>query len=286
MNKQKIAILTDSGTDVPKAYIEKYGIFVAPLMINYSYGSFKDGVEINAQSVYDGLEKEIPKTSLPTGDVILGIMDKIISDGYNSLFVITISSGLSGTYNMIRLLTKERPQLDTRLIDTKNIGIGAGMTVIYATELIENGLDIDSIDKELRLAAENTKVYFCLGTLEYLAKGGRIGKVTAVVGQLLGVKPIISCDDDGEYYTVQRVRGSEKALHSLIKLATDYAGKGYKYSLAIAHGGAPELLQTVKKQVMNLVEGAKVYIEGEVSPALGVHTGPKLIGIGIQLYQN
>lgn len=281
MNKHKIAILTDSGTDVPKQFDESRGVFTVPLAIRYSYGTFLDGVDIDATEVYDSLAAEVPTTSLPSGEEIVNTLQRIRDVGYENVLIVTISSGLSGTYGMMRLMAKEMPGLKWRAVDTKNIGIGAGLSVIRAVQLIEQGLELDEVEKQLVESAANTKVFFSLATLEYLAKGGRIGKVTATVGSLLAIKPVISCNEDGVYYTVERVRGRHQSLQETIRHATAYA-ENYRFNLALAHGAALEELETMKSMMGALLDRADNVYEGHISPALGVHTGPGLLGIGVQ----
>ena len=248
MKNDKIAILIDSCTDVPKRYIDKYGMYVVPLSINYSFGQFQDGVNITAQEVYDNFSKEIPTTSLPTGETIMSQLIKIKQDGFKKVVVITISSGLSGTNNMIKQMAKEVPELDCRIIDTKNIGIGAGLTAILAGNLVEQGLDIDEIEARLNKSVPDTKIFFCVSTLEYLQKGGRIGLVAAVMGTALGIRPIISCNEDGVYYTVKKARGRKKVINEALNIALNH-GKGHKFNLAIAHGDALEEAEAIYNEL-------------------------------------
>ena len=282
MSKQSsIAILTDSGTDVPVEFARTHNIFTLPLSIQFSDGLYLDGVTITPEEVYRRLPHEIPKTSLPSSEGILHTLQQIRESGYDTLFIITISSALSGTFNLMRLTARDVPELDCRLIDTRNIGIGAGFTVMRAAEMIADGASADEIEAKLQELVKSTKVFFCLPTLEYLAKGGRIGRVTATVGSLLDVRPIISCNEDGIYYTVQKARGAVRALSATLQNAKDYAAN-HVCHLAIAHGGVPELAAHVEAQLAGLISSAKSYVRTQVSPALGVHTGPGLIGVGVQ----
>lgn len=283
-NNNNIAILIDSGTDVPKEYIEKYGMYVAPLSINYSFGQFQDGVNITAQEVYDNFSKEIPTTSLPTGEIIMEQLQRIQQQGYKKVIAVTISSGLSGTNNMVRQMAKEVPELDCRIIDTKNIGIGSGLTAMLAGQLIEQGLDIDNIEKRLIKSSADTRLLFCVATLEYLKKGGRIGLVSAVMGTALGIRPIIACNEDGIYYTVKKVRGRKKVISEALELALKHA-EGYRYNLAIAHGDALEEAKAIYENIKSKLPNCENIFMGQISPALVVHTGPGLIGIGVQLIE-
>lgn len=280
---EKIAIITDSGTDVPKKYVDKYNMYVVPLIVNYNNKSYKDVVDIDIDTICDRLKEEIPTTSLPSIDDIMETFEKVISDGYDKAIVITISSGLSGTYNAMRIASESfEERLETMLIDTKNIDIGAGFSAIRAGELIEQGCSFDEIKEKLDDAIKNTKVYFCVKTLEYLRKGGRIGLVASVVGTALDLKPVMSCNEDGVYYVVSKARGRKKSLKKALSEAVDYSKKYNKYNVAVvnvqAEDEAKEIENSIKKEFPNV---ENVFV-GSISPTLAVHTGPGLIGVGVQ----
>lgn len=285
MNKQKIAILADSGCDVPQEIVDRYDIRVIPLKIIFSDGEYIDKETITAEEVYEKMEYEIPKTSLPDGAAIEKILDEIKQEGYEKVIAVTISSGLSGTYNMIRMIADEYQGLDIYVIDTKNIGIGSGLTAVEAAIQANQDTPWEKLNQRLADHVEKAKVYFHVPTLEYLQKGGRIGLVASVLGSMLNLKPIISCNDDGIYYTVAKVRGKSKSLAKTIDLAVEFAGNAKKYNLAVAFGGnqvkeqAEKIGEELKKRLPNFNE---LFI-GQVSPALGVHTGPGLIGIGVYI---
>lgn len=280
----KIAILTDSGTDVPKEYIDKYGIYVLPLGINYEAVSYKDRVDITPEQVIDRLEIEVPKTSLPNISETLATLRSIRDAGISEIIAITISSGLSGTFNMIRTMSHELDGLDVRLIDTKNIGIGAGMTVIRAAELTDTDLSLDEIEKKLLKSLPTTKVFFCVDTLKYLQKGGRIGLVTAAVGTLLGIRPVISCNDDGVYYTVKKARGAKQALQTAVEQVVEMTKGAKRFNLLVAHGGAESIARQLGETLCERLPNFEKFVFAPVSPALVVHTGPGLVGVGVQIY--
>ncbi|MGI6499169.1 MAG: DegV family protein [Oscillospiraceae bacterium] len=279
---ERIAVLVDSGTDVPDQYIEQYHMYTLPLLINYADGEYQDKIDITAQEVYDRLETEVPTTSLPSMERIHQAFDEIIAAGYQKLIVVTISSGLSGTYNALRLVSQSYPQLDTFLLDTKNIGIGAGFLAIAAGECIQHGMPFEAIVAKLTEIVPQTKIFFCVKTLEYLKKGGRIGTVPYVFGTALNLRPIISCNADGVYYTARLVRGRTHPWHKALELAATFADQFASYHVAIADGGAPDVAEAVAKEIATAFPRAKCVFRGSVSPALVVHTGPGLIGIGVQ----
>ena len=282
MNKEKIALLVDSGVDVPEKLVKKYNMYVAPLKIIYSDKEYSDGVDITAEEVYSRLETEIPSTSLPSGEEIQGLFDKIKSDGYNKVLAVTISSGLSGTYNAIKNIADQQDDLEIFVLDTKNIAIASGFNAIQAAEYIKEGMSFDLLTKTVSANILNSRVFFCVDTLEYLQKGGRIGLVSAILGSTIGLKPIISCNEEGIYYTADKIIGRKRSLKKALDLAVDFIGDSKKYNIGVVHGDAEkdgdDLLVSLKSKLPNF----SIAAEGQISPALGVHTGPGTIGIVVQ----
>ncbi len=277
---KNIAILVDSGTDVPQEYIDKYGIYILPLVIQYSTGVYHDRVNITGQQVLENLETEIPKTSLPSVGEAMDLIQRIRDDGFQQVIAVTISSGLSGTHHMLKMVAAEFPDMDIRVIDTKNISIGAGIAAIRAGELIAQGKTLDEITEILDRLIPQTKVFFSLDTLKYLQKGGRIGRVTATMGTMLGIRPIISCNEEGIYYTVKKARGVKASMDCAIEQVLK-AAEGYDHPrLFIAHVGAADRAQQMT-EILKEHFGDNI-IFSDVSSALMVHTGPGLVGVGIQ----
>ena len=283
MTSEKIAILVDSGCDVPETIAQADNLYVIPLKIIYQNAEYTDKLDITAEEIYDRLPIEIPKTSLPEGAYIQKIFEQIVADGYEKVLAITISSGLSGTFNSVRLVAQDFPSLETFMFDTKNIGIGAGVHAIRAAELITSGSSFDAITKVLTNEVKCSKIFFSVATLEYLQKGGRIGLVSSIVGTMLNLNPIISCNDDGIYYTVAKSRGRKKSLEKAAKLVKDFVGNHQKVRLFVAHGNAAKeallLVDALKASIPQAIE----VLYGQISPALVVHTGPGLIGIGAHI---
>ncbi|HSK69497.1 MAG TPA: DegV family protein [Candidatus Limnocylindria bacterium] len=282
MEDRKIAILVDSGTDVPGDFIREHNIFVAPLKIIFSDGEYDDRVNITPKEVYDRLEQEIPKTSLPDPGYVHGLFERIKEQGYGTVLVITISSNLSGTHNLLRVAAQEHPELDVHMVDTKNIGIGAGLQAMLAARLVREGAPLEDILAKLRESIKESRIYFCLDTLEYLAKGGRIGKVSALLGSVLHLVPVISCNPDGIYETVAKVRGNAHAVARAVSLVVAHAARHARFAVAVAYGSAQAEAMKVLAELRQLLPRCEQFIQTDVSPALGVHTGPGLIGIAIQ----
>lgn len=283
MDKEKIAILVDSGTDTPQELLDQDHVFMIPLKIIYKDREYTDKVDITADEILARLPVEIPSTSLPEGEQIMSIFEKIREAGYQKVLAVTISSGLSGTYNAVRLLAEQFSDLDTFVLDTKNIGIAAGLQAIRANELIESGMKWQELIVELEKEVLNNKVFFNVATLEYLKKGGRIGLVSAIIGNALKIQPIISCNDEGVYYTVGKARNRKKSLEKTLKYVKDFVGNHTDFRLAVAHGDALADAEWMKKQLKTEFPQVKEILFGEISPALVVHTGPGLLGIGVQI---
>lgn len=282
MNKDKIAILVDSGSDVPAELVKEYNMYIAPLTIIYKDGEYTDGVDITAEDVYTRLEEEIPSTSLPSGEKIQNLFDQIKADGYNKVLAVTISSGLSGTYNIIRMLAESQEDLEIFVVDTKNISIASGFNAIQAAQYIKEGMDWETLTTKVNDNVTNSKVFFCVDTLKYLQKGGRIGLVASVLGSALNLKPIISCNDDGIYYTVSKVRGRKRSLSEAMKLAIEFIGDSKEYNLGVVHAAAEDEADGIRESLTTTLPEAKILVNGPISPALGVHTGPGAIGIVVQ----
>lgn len=283
MNKEKIALLVDSGTDVPKEIMEQYGIYMVPLQIIYKERTYTDKIDITPEEVYARFSEEVPSTSLPDGKTIQEIMNQIKGDGYEKLVIVTISSGLSGTYNVMRLLGEAEKDLEVFVLDTKSIGIGAGLQGIRAAELIAAGTPWKTLIAQLQEEVTQNKVLFNVGTLEYLQKGGRIGLVSSIIGTALKLNPTISCNEEGVYYTVAKSRGRKRSIDKLVEIAEEFVKGHSEFRFAVAQGDAMEEGLQLKEKLEQRFPNAKEILFGTISPALVVHTGPGLLGMGIQV---
>jgi DegV family protein with EDD domain len=270
---EKIALLVDSAMDTPKEILDKGGIFIAPLNIIYKNETFLDRVEITPMEVYNRLEIEIPTTSLPTLPYVENLISDIKTQGYDKIACLTISSGLSGTHNALRLILEDHPEIESFIVDTKNIGMGAGIQAAYLKNEIDNGTSFT----ELKTIA----IYFSIPTLEYLKKGGRIGLVSSFIGTALNLNPIISCNEDGVYYTVSKARGRTKSLNKILEQIEKVASGLQSYDLAISYGMDVEEAKKLTVKLKEALPNYRYLYSGDVSPVLGVHSGPGIIGIAI-----
>ncbi|MFC6322445.1 DegV family protein [Companilactobacillus baiquanensis] len=280
---EKIAVLVDSCCDIPEEYLQKDGVYEIPMQIIYKDKTYLDRVNISAVEVYDDLESEIPKTSLPSGEEIQKTLDKIYNDGYTHIISISISSGLSGTYNFLKVLLDEDGRFTYTSFDTKQVAVAAGLIAVGTKDAIDSGIVYERVLEKTKRMIDNTVVYFCIPTLEYLRAGGRIGLVTSVVGSMLKLAPIITCNSDGIYTTAAKARGMKRGQKMMLDMVSKFIGDHKDYLLAVGHG-ADEVSGGHMMALLDSkgINGKKEFF-GQVGPALGVHTGPGLVGVGVCL---
>jgi DegV family protein with EDD domain len=278
MFKDKIAIITDTACDISDELLEKHSIYMVPLRIVFENAEYKDRVEISPERVYELLEDEIPKSSLPLPQDIIKVLDDIVAKGYTDAIFVTISSGLSGTNNMVRLMAEEyKDRLNIEVVDSLSLSLGLGFQVLECARIVKETGSIQKAVNSMHQFGKSMSAIYVVKTLEYLRKGGRIGKVEGTVGDLLRIKPIIGINDEGVYYTVHKARGRKRSMDKMIAyLRETYKDK--KINIGIAQGMAleeAEKLLEALKSALNIKESRIV----QISPVLGMHTGPGLVGV-------
>jgi DegV family protein with EDD domain len=277
----KIALITDSSCDLPAEILKEHSIFTLPLRVIYGDKEYRDGVDISPQEVYDRMPDEIPKTSMASPSDCSNLLESLRNQGIKHILSINISSGLSGTFDMIKMISKDFPDLNIIAIDSKSLSIGLGFMVHEAAKMIAEGLKIDEVKEKILSIREKIKLFYCLPVLEYLKKGGRINTVAATIGDIMDIKPIISINEEGKYYSHAKVRGRRKSLDKLVEIAKEIS-EGHTVRLAVMHGSAEKEAQKIKDTLSKL-PNVKDIIFGQIGPALGVHTGPGLVGVCVYI---
>ena len=283
-NPEKIALLTDSTADLTPAMREGKPIYVVPLKIRCDDGEFSDGVDIFAQDVYDRLHRgELPRTSLPEGGVLSDTLDQIRADGYEKVIAVMLSGGLSGTCNLVRVQAEQRDDLDIAVFDSRSGSLGIGIIVLQLWEEIQAGADWDKlIHERVPHLVDNTFPFFSVDTLEYLRRGGRIGRITALAGTMLSIKPIITFSEDGQLQSIAKVRGRKQVQDKIVELLRSKFRAGKRYNLGVANGGAPaEMAELSEKMRARFPDFVHCW-EGAMDATLSVYIGDGVIGGGIQ----
>lgn len=279
MNSAKTAIMVDSGCDISQEFIEQYDIKVLRLKVLYGDRMYSDGLDIDPLEVYRRFPQEIPTTSTPNMYEVSELVNEIKSEGYEKIIGITISSGLSGTYNAVAMAFEEE-DIETFAFDTKNISIGAGLLAMWAAKKLSEGWTFEVVKHGLNDKINDSKVFFYMDTLDYLRKGGRISPAVAIVGKALNLKPIISCNEKGTYYTVSKIRGQHKGLEKLMDSLKDYIGDKKAY-LAIMNGDGTRYLDIIRARIKEMFPQCEVVVDKQITATMAIHTGPGLIGVGV-----
>ena len=283
MNTAKIAIICDSGTDVPTWFAKEHDVRIVPLGITYSDGiTLRAGVDITESEVVARFAQEIPTTSLPSPQDIRDAFDQARADGYERAVMVTISSGLSSTNQTSHLIASQLEDFPVIVIDTLSIGVAAGLVVMAAAEMVESGVPFETLEDKLNLLSKFTKVFFCVKDLKYLRKGGRIDALTYRIGSVLNIKPIIWCDEVGYYRTYRKGRGWERTLKQEFKCIQEFAEQNVRSRLAVACTDASKCFEMVEGWMREGVPNIVEIVRAGISPALLVLTGPELVGMAVQ----
>lgn len=285
MNSQKIAILSDSCCDLPQSMARERGFFLVPLRILTSNGEYADGIDIFSSDVYRRLDAgEILRTSLPLGATVEHTLDAIRDAGYEKVIALMLSSGLSGTYNLLRVTAEQRSDLEIAVFDTKSGSLGVGAVIFQLLEDIEGGMSWGELihTRTPRLLA-NTYPFFSVDTLEYLHRGGRIGRITAMAGTMLNIKPILSFAEDGQLSSVAKVRGMKQVQEKYIELIRTRKDGHKRFNLAVAHGGAGPAMSELRRRMEAEFPGFDHFWAGEIGATLSVYIGPGVLGAAIML---
>ncbi|WP_286906449.1 DegV family protein [Clostridium sp. UBA1652] len=275
---EKIALITDTTSDLPQDIIEKYNIKILPFRIIYKDREYKDKYEITPKEVYDNFEKEIPTSSLPLAQDMEDLYDELEKEGYTHAIAITLSSGLSGISNALRLVSENHDNIESFVYDSKTISWGEGILVKKCAELIEQGKDFNYIKNILPELRKKVKLFFVVGTLEYLRKGGRIGRISGTIGDLLNLKPIVAVDDEGRYFTHSKVRGRKQSLNKMVNIVKEIVNDK-EHDIIVLNGCSDEDCKYMIDQFEKIDNVSSVNYGGDISPVSGVHSGPGLVGV-------
>ncbi len=278
---EKIAVFVDSCCDIPQEYLDKEGVFELPMQIIYKDRDYLDRVNITADEVYEHLPVEIPKTSLPSGDSIERSLDEAFANGYTKIISISISSNLSGTFNFLNTFLEDDDRFTYHAFDTKQVAIGAGLIAVAAKDLIDIGMSFNEVVDAVKKICTQSLTLFCIPTLTYLRAGGRVGLLSSVIGGALKLAPIITCNEEGIYTSAGKARGMKRGQKIMRDRVKEFIGDHENYILAVAHGAD----EKAGGNMLAMLEEARIHGDKEffeqVGPALGVHTGPGLVGVAV-----
>ncbi|MPQ42935.1 DegV family protein [Clostridium tarantellae] len=283
--KEKIALITDTGGDLTIKELKDNNIFLSPFIIRYGEKEYKDTLEISPKEIYERLHIEMPSSSLPNLLDFDNLLTNLENQGYTNVIVITISTGLSGTYNSLRLVCENHPNLKSFVYDSKGLTVIEGQLVLKVAELIRNGLDFEQIVNLIPKIRAKFNGYFTIDTLEYLQRGGRIGRVASSIGTLLQIKPIIGVAKDGVLYTHLKARGKKKALAKMTELLKEVLFK-HKCNVWVLEGGAEEEARDYMEKHIKGLNNIEKLSFGFIGPICGMNTGPGLVAVVYEILDN
>lgn len=274
-------IVTDTAADLTEQEIQDWGVHVIPLLIQFPDGEVSSS-NITPDAFYDRLRAmvpSIPTTSQPSPDKFMTLY-KQARDRGEDVLSIHISSGLSGTYNAALLAARQVGDMDGAVWDSQTLSPGLRFQVWAAVMAARAGWSKERIVERLTAIRAATEAVFTLDTLEYLARGGRIGRVQALAGSILHIKPVIKVDKhDGKYGTIGRGRTIDQSIKSIVNYLSGVYGSQPVWATVI-HGQFAEKAETLTAALRAQLNIGKLD-SLRISPVLGVHTGPGVVGVGV-----
>jgi DegV family protein with EDD domain len=272
-----IAIVVDSTADLPPERARELGIAVVPLIVRFGERVFRDGVDLTPSAFLVELTSSpvSPSTSQPAVTDFQTVFQSAL-DGGKDVVCLTIASALSGTHNAARLAAEavDPSGSRVRVIDSGTVSGHLGLVTIEAARAAAAGATADEVEATVRSLLARSQIYVVLDTLEYLQKGGRIGRAQALVGSILSVKPIVTVQD-GTVVPLERVRTWRKALDRIVELGREKAPLA---ALALYHAGNPNDAKQVADRLADLVPPDRLLF-GEIGPVVATYGGPGLVGI-------
>lgn len=276
---EKIALITDSACDMDNETISKYNIRILPFKIIYKHRQYTDKVDITPEEIYGNMKNEIPKSSLPSMEDIDEVYKKLEEENYTHVIAIVISSGLSGTYNAFKLISERFVGIKTYIFDSKSTSVCEGIILKKCGELMEVGKSFEEIVQNIPQIKRKLHFFFVFGTLEYARKGGRIGRISGTIGEILDIKPIVGFDEEyGQCFTYGKVRGRNKSLNKLVELGEEISERK-KCDAYIVHGNSEVDAKKVYDILRKNPNIENVYLVGQISAIVGVYSGPGTVGV-------
>ena len=274
-----IAVVTDSTADLPAALLARYPIAMVPLVVNWDGQTYRDKLDLSTAEFYRRLRtsRSLPKTGAPSLAAFESAFREQL-EGHGGVICINLAAKLSGTFEVARRAAQTVDPTRIGVVDSGSVSICTAWLVELAAQSAEQGLELEAIVGQLEDARKRLRILALLETLEFLQRGGRIGRAAALAGTLLSVKPILSVKD-GEVAPLERVRTMNGAVRRLVELVV---GLGPVERLGVIDGDAAANAAEVARQLHAHFPDLAID-RGELGPVVGTHGGPGVVGIGILL---
>ena len=278
LTAENTAVVLDSTADFPEAAQRFPNLRIVPLYVRFGDESFEDYVEMTPDRFYERLRtaSELPTTSQPTPADFLAVYEEL-APSYEHILSLQISSTLSGTFASAQTAAEQLGGGKVRVIDTRTVSASIGLLALGVQRRLERGTTNEEIDAFVECYQRKHMLLFTVNTLDYLAKGGRIGRAAALAGNLLNVKPILTIRD-GEVVPLKRVRGNAKAFAEFRALFESTSTDSPALKVGIAHAAAPERLDALRALVEHVRPHAQIEIATTLGAVVGTHAGPGTVG--------
>lgn len=274
-----ITIVTDTTAGLPRELTNQLEIPVLPQIVIFGEKSFRDDTELDTATFLKLLKASpnLPKTSAPPPPLYYPIFEKAVNNG-ETIICIHPSSKLSGTVRSAQVASQDFPKADIRIVDTQTIACNLGTLVLLANKWAKENIDKNLLLTRLDELITRSRIYILVDTLEYLHKGGRIGGAKALVGEMLQVKPILTIKN-GQVEPFEQQRTKRRALIRLVEIAKEQCPAGEDSHLCVMHADALPEAESLANELKDVLAIKEIPIY-EVPPAIVVHAGPKVLGLG------
>ncbi len=275
-----VRVVTDSTCDLPQELAREWDVTVVPLHVNFGEQSFRDGVDLDSEEFFRRLPeaKEMPKSSQPSVGEFQRVYEEL-AETTDQILSIHLSSGFSGTVESARQAARALGDRCTvEVIDSTTVSMAMGLAVLAAARAARDGAELDACAEAARSTLRRLRLAITVDTLEYLRRGGRIGRAASFFGGILRIKPILTVRD-GEAFPLGRVRTRRKALEEIVKISLE---GGAIVEAAVLHATTPEDARFLSEEVSRRFPDVTVH-QGRFGPVLGVHGGPGIIGVAVVL---
>jgi DegV family protein with EDD domain len=276
MTTHSVAIVTDSTADLPPELARSHGITVVPLTLNFEGKGLLDGVDIRPDEFYRRLPSATmhPTTSQPAPGRFAEVYRALLAE-HDEVVSIHISKKLSGTYESARQAADMTDAKRVRVVDSELVSMSLGLITLAAANLASSGSDAKSVESKVLDMRSQVHTYFSVATLEFLRRGGRIGRASALLGSVLQLKPVL-CIRDGLVTPLERVRTFERALNRVVELARE-VDRGQGVCVIVGHADAEADAERIGRELDSIAETLMIQPLG---PVVGAHAGPGVVGVG------
>ncbi len=279
-----VAVVTDTCASIPTSVAEELDLEVVAYYIHHANGTWRDSVDITPQEFYEWLPQaqELPTTANPGPGDYLKAFENAANKGHTEILSVHLSSQVSGAYQaglIARDMTlARRPDLRIEIVDTRQVSMVHGWATIEAARAARSGADLAQATQIARHVADAGWMFMAADTLKYLYMGGRIGRAKHLVGSLLNVKPIFSMSKEGIITGIAQARSMQQAYAKIVELMNESGDANRPLKVCITHNAADERAEALLGAISDAYQVEEVLVT-QLSPALGVHTGPGMVGV-------